>query len=189
MFSLFQRPKPQVLKPASPKPELIEYEGLSLKFRVNKRSKRLSLRIDAKSGEVILSAPRKKDLPKALEFALSRRDWIEEKQVKRPEIAAYHPDQVLCLYGLEMRLQQSLDKRAARLVHNNDAAYLVAGGEGADYSRRIARYIRSYTLKIADGRMAYFAEKLGYDGVKLSLFDAKGRWGSCTPARLSLIHI
>ena len=44
--------------------------------RINKRAKRLILKVDPIAGEIIVTAPSKRALPEAISFANDRQDWI-----------------------------------------------------------------------------------------------------------------
>ena len=62
----------------------------------------------------------------------------------------------------------------------------MTSGDAATFARRIERYLRQKALKILQTETAAYAARLGFDGVKVSLFDANGRWGSCTPGRKAI---
>ena len=61
----------------------LDLEGLSLRLKVNPRARRVSLRIDARSGEAVATAPSARRLPDAVAFARTRRGWLAERLASR----------------------------------------------------------------------------------------------------------
>lgn len=161
---------------------MIDCGEFLLRLRVNARARRISLRLDNKTGEAVVTAPRPRDLPQAVDFALSRAQWIAEHQAARPDNILFAPDSDIPYLGAQLRLVHSGNAAAARM----SGGVLTAGGDGEAYHRRVERYLRKQALEFAQTHTEIYAQKLGYTGVKISLFDAKGRWGSCTPGRKAI---
>ncbi|MEM9963743.1 MAG: SprT family zinc-dependent metalloprotease [Asticcacaulis sp.] len=162
--------------------QLIDCGAFQLRLKVNLRARRISLRLDNKTGEAIATAPRVRDLPQAVDFALSRSDWIAGHVASRPGVQPFQPDMDIPFRGRSLRLTRSQGRAAAQLEGDR----LSAGGEGAAYHRRIERFLRLEAMRFAEHHTALYAQKLGFSGVRVSLIDPKGRWGSCTPGRKSI---
>jgi predicted metal-dependent hydrolase len=182
------------LKSDSPKPvkaslvpgEVIERDGVRFRLKLNARARRISLRIDNKTGEAVVTAPRQRDLNQAFEFALSRGDWIRQKTAGIEPARGFYEGAQITVHGRTVTLRQAQNLSAARLVDEGIGQVLIAGGEGEAYHRRIERYLRREALRTAEAHVARYAGVLGVAGVKVSLFDARGRWGSCTPLRRTI---
>jgi len=172
----------RAVKPVYEAGQLIDCGDFRLRLKVNARARRISLRLDNRTGEAIVTAPRARDLPQAVDFALSRGAWIADHQAARPDALLFMPDSDIPYLGAQLRLVHSGNAAAARMA----GGVLTAGGEGEAFHRRIERYLRKQALEFAQTHTEIFAQKLGFDGVKVSLFDAKGRWGSCTPGRRAI---
>ncbi len=54
-------------------------------------------------------------------------------------------------------------------------------GEGEGFSRAVVLVIRRKALEVLTARTAHHAERLGASMPKVSVADAKSRWGSCKP--------
>jgi predicted metal-dependent hydrolase len=169
-------------KPAYEAGQVIDCGDFRLHLKVNARARRISLRIDNKTGEAVVTAPRPRDLVQAVDFALSRAQWIIEHQAARPDRLFFTPDSDIPYLGAQLRLVHSGNAAAARMV----GGVLTAGGEGEAFHRRIERFLRKEALEFAQTHTEIYAQRLGYADVKVSLFDAKGRWGSCTPGRKAI---
>jgi len=172
----------RVARPVYEAGQLIDCGDFRLRLKVNARARRISLRLDNKTGEAVATAPRARDLSQAVEFALSRAGWIAQHQAARPETLLFTPDSDIPFLGSQLRLVHSGNAAAARMV----GGVLSAGGDGEAFHRRIERYLRKQALDFAQTHTEIYALKLGFEGVKVSLFDAKGRWGSCTPGRRAI---
>lgn len=174
--------RPKSVKTAYEPGQVLDCGAFRLRLKVNARARRISLRLDNRTGEAIATAPRARDLKQAVDFALSRSDWIAGHIEKRPDTRLFTPDSDIPYLGSQARLIASGTRSAAHM----SGGVLSAGGEGEAYHRRIERYLRKQALEFAQTRTDYYAQKLGVSGVKVSLIDPKGRWGSCTPGRKAI---
>lgn len=174
-------------KPRPRHGEKLEIDGLPLRLSVNGRARRVSIRIDARAGEAVVTAPHERALPQALDFALSRRAWITRYLAKRPESAPFTPGGEILLQGLPTRLVASGTGAAARFVpdHPNGPA-IVSGGEGEAFHRRIERLLRAEARKALVARTDVHLRSLGQAPVRVSIGDPASRWGSCSPHNRSI---
>ncbi|HEV2364166.1 MAG TPA: YgjP-like metallopeptidase domain-containing protein [Caulobacteraceae bacterium] len=114
--------------------------AVAVRLAVNRRARRIVLRIDAAAGEAVAVAPSRARLSDALAFAKARRGWIEARLAAAPAPWRLAPDQSLPAL-----------KRQAR------QAFLE--------------------------RLQHHCRALGVASPRLSLGDARTRWGSCAPPR------
>jgi predicted metal-dependent hydrolase len=166
--------------------EVLRFAGFELTLKVNKRARRISLRIDNRSGQAIVSAPRLKDLPQAVDFALSRSDWLCERTQLRPAHKPFSAGQVIDCGGKRLLLRATGNLAAARLQTQGADLILTAGAEGAAFHRRVETYLRRQALGFANDRTLAYTKLMNYQEVKVSLSDTKARWGSCTPSRKTI---
>lgn len=180
---MFNRKTAETYEPG----QALDFGDYVLRLKVNPRARRISLRIDNKSGEAIVTAPRLRHLKDAVAFARTRHDWIIEKRGQSVRAEAFAPGQSITIKGHPVTLAEKAGVISARPMQQADGTWLlVSSGDEAAYRRRIERYLRQQALQSLKTETDRFAAKLGVTGVKISLFDAKGRWGSCTPARKTI---
>ena len=67
----------------------LEAGGAPLRLSVNRRARRVSIRIDARAGEAVLVAPSERRLADAIAFARTRTDWIRERLADRRPSASH----------------------------------------------------------------------------------------------------
>lgn len=173
--------------PAYTPGQVLDFGAYVLRLKVNARARRISLRIDNKTGEAVVTAPRVKHLKDAVDFARTRHDWIIEKRAGQAAPEAFAPGQILMIKGHAVTLAEKGGVISARPEQQDDGSWqLISSGDGKTYARRIERYLRQQALKTLQVETDRYAGMLGVTGVKISLFDAKGRWGSCTPTRKTI---
>ena len=167
--------------------DLLDCGEYKLRLKVNARARRISLRIDARSGEAVVTAPRPKHLADAVDFARSRHDWILQHRRNQDAPQAFAPGMALAIRGHTVTLAEKAGVITARPMQTDDGSWqLVTSGDEKLFARRIERYLRQQALKTLQTETDRYAAMLGVSGVKISLFDARGRWGSCTPARKAI---
>jgi predicted metal-dependent hydrolase len=158
-----------------------------LRLKVNQRARRISLRIDNKTGDAVVTAPRIRNLTEAVEFARSRHDWIVAKRGDQSAPQTFAPGMTLTIRGHAVTLAAKTGVLSARPEQQADGSWhLVTSGDGATYARRIERYLRQQAMSALQAETDKFSTRLGVSGVKISLFDARARWGSCTPSRKAI---
>jgi predicted metal-dependent hydrolase len=173
-------------KPVYEAGQIMDFGEFRLRLRVNARAIRISLRLDNKTGEAVVSAPRPRDLKKAVEFALSRTEWIKKHIKAMPKPSLFMPEMDIPVLGSQIRLLHSGTRAGTRASAVMTGGVITAGGEAVAYHRRIERLLKLKALEFAQTYTAVYAQRLGIDTVAVTLFDAKGRWGSCTPSRRAI---
>ncbi|ESQ85722.1 hypothetical protein AEAC466_00695 [Asticcacaulis sp. AC466] len=167
--------------------DVLDFGAYKLRLKVNERARRISLRIDNKTGEAVVTAPRPKHLKDAVDFARTRHDWILEHRRDQPAPERFAPGVVIHIRGQAVTLSEKAGVITARPIQAEDGTWqLVTSGDESLFSRRIERYLRQQALKTLQAETDRFAGMLGVSGVRISLFDARGRWGSCTPSRKTI---
>ncbi len=157
-----------------------------LHLKVNPRARRTLVRVD-RHGKVVVTASRARYLADAIAFAHSQHDWIIEQRNRRVESQPFAPGLRLTIAGHAATLDHRDGVITPRPEEQPDGTWrLIAGGDGATYAKRIERYLRKQALKLLSTETDRMAGELGFSGIRTTLFDARGRWGSCTPRRKAI---
>ncbi|MEI9891061.1 MAG: SprT family zinc-dependent metalloprotease [Caulobacteraceae bacterium] len=164
--------------------DLIEVAGARVRLKVSPRAQRVSLRIDQTRREVIASAPSQRRLHEAVAFAGQRAHWIAAHINALPGPITVGPGDVIDVFGQPHRLEPAQSRLKAGFYEGEDGhAALRAFGEGEAFARSVVRLLKRHALQVLEQRTGVHAAALGQPMPKVAVADAKGRWGSCRPAR------
>jgi hypothetical protein len=154
----------------------LDLEGLALRLKVNPRARRVSLRVDARTGEAVATAPSARRLGEAVAFAGTRRAWLGERMAARAGAPAPGAGAEIEVFGIPCVLVP--DGRRPRLA----AGKITGCGLGAVDPQLAIRAIRREALAVFTAGVAAHCRRLGVTAPMVATTDARSRWGSCTPA-------
>jgi hypothetical protein len=156
-------------------------EGASVRLRVDARARRVSLRIDQQKREVICTAPTERRLAEAVAFAHDRAVWIAGQMVRLPKAAALAPGRTIQVMGAPCRLEAGTGR--ARLMPAEGAEPMrIVARDDERFTASVVRLLKAEARRVLAERTRVHAEALGQPLPTVAVMDAKGRWGSCTPA-------
>lgn len=153
--------------------------GLSapLTLRPSLRARNMRLRVDARTGSVILTIPRRVSQRRALEWAAGHKAWIEAALAKVPERVALVPGAALPLYGVPHVIDWSAVR--SRVVRIEESR-IVAGGPVETLEPRLLRWLKQHARTILEAETREFADKAGVGVTRVGIGDPSSRWGSCS---------
>lgn len=159
----------------------LEVAGAPVRLKVNRRAQRVSLRLDRTRREIVATAPSPRRLPEAAAFARDRAGWIVERLAELPSPEPIAPGMLVEVFGLPVRLESAGGR--ARWIEPEDGAppRIAAMGDGEGYARAVILVIKRKALEVMTARTAHYAAQLGAPIPRVSVADARSRWGSCKP--------
>lgn len=162
----------------------MEVGGSPVRFRVNPRARRISLRVDSKAREVVAIAPTPRQLADALKFAQSRADWMADRLAVLPDVRPLRPGMTIEVAGRPCLLERAAMRIAPRLIPEtaDEPQRLVAYGTDEAFGRAAIRGLKAEAQVRLKARTEVHAARLRQPMPALAVADAKGRWGSCKPA-------
>lgn len=153
--------------------------GLSapLTLRPSPRARTMRLRIDARTGGVVLTFPRRVSERRALKWAAGHKEWIEAALARVPKRTALEPGASLPLYAIPHLIDWSADRsRSVQIAPGR----IVLGGPSDTLEPRLLRWLRKHALDVLDAETLEFAAKAGVTVAKVGVGDPSSRWGSCS---------
>ena len=160
----------------------LSVDGATIRLRVDARASRVSLRIDQIKREVVATAPTARRLPEAVAFARERAVWIAGQLVRLPDATRLHPGQSIEVLGASSQLEAGTGR--ARLIGaTTDQPMRIIAKEDDRFAATVVRLLKAEAKRILAERTAVHAHALGQPLPTVAVMDARGRWGSCTPAR------
>ena len=148
-----------------------------VRVRVDGRSKQISLKVDRVGGLVTLTAPTAAKLPEARRFMSKRTRWIAERRAEAQKMIPFTPGSVIPFLGNMHTIVHDAD--ANDLVRIKEGQILV-GGVRSSISRLIIRFLKSEALRRLTLSTNKYADLSGKKVQRISVRDAKTRWGSCS---------
>jgi predicted metal-dependent hydrolase len=163
----------------------LEVAGTAVTLKVNRRARRVSLRLDRTRREIVATAPSPRRLPEAAAFARERAGWIAERMAELPDATPIHPGMTLQVFGEPVRLEAGTGRAKWLPAADGEPARITAmvssdfGDEG--YARAVILMLKKRAMAVLSERTEVYAAMLGVPAPKITVADAKGRWGSCRP--------
>lgn len=161
----------------------LEVAGAVVTLKVNRRARRVSLRLDRTRRQIVATAPSPRRLAEAAAFARERAHWIAARLAELPSAEPIHPGLVLKVFGEDVRLEAGAGRARWHEAAAGEPHRISAMGEGEGYARAVMLMIRKRALAVLSARTAVHAARLGAPMPKVAIMDARARWGSCRPGR------
>jgi hypothetical protein len=137
----------------------------------------MRLRVDARTGAVVLTLPPRASERKALQWAAGHRAWIEAALAARPAAAPIEPGAEIPLHGEPHRIDWS--PSASRVV-KVESGRMIVGGPLETLEPRLLRWLKQHARTVLDRETREFAAKAGVTVARTGIGDPLSRWGSCS---------
>ncbi|MFC3067949.1 M48 family metallopeptidase [Phenylobacterium soli] len=161
----------------------LEVAGAVVTLKINRRARRVSLRLDRTRRQIVATAPSARRLSEAAAFARERAGWIAERLAELPPPSPIRPGMTLEIFGEPVLLETG----SGRARWHEGSAFtphrISAMGEGEGFARAVILVIKKRALQVFTERTAVYAAELGAPMPKVAIMDAKARWGSCRAGR------
>ena len=151
--------------------------GVPLKLVESPTARRLRLRVDQRTGEVVLTLPRRVSRRKALDWAAGHRAWVEAQLARIEPHAPLGHGAELPLYGLPRRIEWVAGGSRIPRVETDR---IVVGGPEETIAPRLVRWLRRHAADLLAAETREFADKAGVTVSRVGVGDMVSRWGSCS---------
>lgn len=161
---------------------LLAKSGASVPVRVHidKRARRVSVRIDPHAREAVATAPALRHALEAISFASERVDWIADRLGSLPRPVQFRPGAYIPLRGVIHRLKQADSGRTVRLDKAGPIPVLLIPGPREAFSDRTRAFFRTAARTDFAARVTVHAENLNVSPRSIAIKDMRSRWGSCS---------
>ncbi len=148
--------------------------------RVNRRAKRLILKVDPVAGEIHVTAPSKRALPEAIRFAHERIDWIASQLTESLRGKPFVAGGKAPFLGVEHIVIHDPAVRSAIRLDTTHYPAMRVGGREEHLNRRVCDWLKREARKRLTERVDFYCEELGKSRRAIRIRDTRTRWGSCS---------
>lgn len=162
-------------KPSDPRMTLAGRE-VPVVIKRHPTARRMTLRLAPDGSEVRLTLPRWGRTMDGLDFAASRRDWLEAQAAKVPEAAPPAIGGSVLYRGEELALVwDAKAKRRPALTGEG----IMLGGPEESLPARVRRWLEAEAAALMADDLGGYCTLIGRAAPALRLSRAQRRWGSC----------
>ncbi|MEO0486231.1 MAG: SprT family zinc-dependent metalloprotease [Pseudomonadota bacterium] len=151
---------------------------ITITLRRNARARRLTLRVSAQDGRVTLTVPPGVSARAALDFARSRRDWLDTQLSKFGPAHALALGDTVPVDGTDRQLALG----SGRVPTLDGAELLLPRRAAAAPGQAVAGFLKLHARDALTAASDRYAAALGRSFTRISLRDTRSRWGSCSSA-------
>ena len=148
----------------------------SLTVKRHSRARSFRLRVDQRDGRVVLSLPQRSSLAKAHKWAETQREWVETQLAKLPHPRPIIAGGTLPFRGRDIRINWA---QSHPRTPQFDGDSLSFGGPEEAIAARALRWLKAEARRILEDETYRFALRAGVQVARVSIGDARSRWGSC----------
>lgn len=170
----------QKVEPGQTEIETIDGRRVPVKFIVNPRARHVSVRIDPTRREAIATAPSKRHLKHAAQFATERAGWIAQELSRLPRGVSLAPGSFVPVRGIEHELVYKHGRKPAFVEADLLPRLIVPAPDVALFESRVLRYLKDQARTDLIDRVATHAIALGVRPERIQVKELRSRWGSCS---------
>ena len=162
-----------------PDGEVLQIAGRTLPLAIVRHptARRMVLRLSPDGQSVRVTIPRWGRTADAVDFARSRSDWLAGQIEKQPGRRSAVPGETIAFRGRDLAIEWSPSApRQPRADH--EQVYL--GGPEDRVEARLRKWLRDEAMLLFRVDAAEYAARIDLPPPRLSLSNARRRWGSCS---------
>lgn len=162
--------------------ELLEIDGrdVELGVKLNPQARRMIVKVHPTSGEVIVIAPSKRALDRAVEFARSEADWIAKQLAQVPSRVLLTAGAHFPYRGKDHAIQRGEE---GPVVVEDERQVIRVSGRLEHAPRRIVDFLKKQAKREFEQKAFAYAAELGLKPSRITVRDTASRWGSCSSTR------
>lgn len=163
----------------------IDGRAIEVTMQLNRRARRLIVKVHPSTGEVTVVAPSKSAFSEALEFARTESEWIAHRLKNVPRPVAFELGARIPLRGeLHVIRRGEQRSRPVWVDRSEDEPIIRVSGGGEHTERRVFDFLKREARKSFDQHVMHYAAQLGVRPARITVRDTATRWGSCSSGRI-----
>jgi len=160
--------------------ELVPVQGAlaSVAFKRSARARKISLRIDASQGGIVITLPMRASRRAGLSLLHTHEAWVAEKLAALPTALPFVPGAVVPVSGAPHVITPTTQGRGGAWI---DEGRIFVTGEPQFLPRRVTDCLKRLARQKLTALTAEKARLAGLAPKSVRVKDTRTRWGSCAP--------
>lgn len=160
--------------------ELVPVNGAlaQVEFRRSSRASKISLRIDAAQGGVIITLPLRASRRAGLSLLQTHEAWVAEKLAALPSALRFVPGAAVPIHGEPHVITPLNDRRGGAWIENG---HIYVAGAPEFLQRRVTDCLKRLARQRLTALAAEKSRAAGLFPKAVRVKDTRTRWGSCAP--------
>jgi len=151
-----------------------------VEWRRSRRARRVSLRIDGRAGNVVITLPPRGERRVGLALLMTHAEWVRNRLAALPPALPLVDGGSVPLDGVPLTIRHVPGLRGLTRV---DGTTLVVTGAPEFLARRVLDFLRAEARRRLVALVAAKSAQLGVAPRRITLKDTRSRWGSCARSR------
>lgn len=152
--------------------------GCPVRWCRSTRARRVSLRIDARAGEVVVTLPMRTARRAGMALLTTHADWVMQRLEALAPPVEFAPGVEVLLGGRPHVIRHDPSARGGAFL---DGATITVTGQPEFLARRVKDFLRAEGKRRITVLAERHAATLGAKVRAIRLKDTQSRWGSCAP--------
>jgi predicted metal-dependent hydrolase len=150
----------------------------SVLWRRSARARRVSLRIDARAGKVVVTLPTRAARSAGMALLADNAAWVAQRLAALPAPVAFAPGGVATIDGVAHPIEHVAGGRGGAWLADG---VLHVTGEPEFAGRRVCDFLRAEARRRFAVLALAKAHEAGLTPRRVTVKDTSSRWGSCSP--------
>ncbi|MCB8883437.1 M48 family metallopeptidase [Acidisoma cellulosilytica] len=147
-------------------------------WRRSERAQRISLRIDARHGAVVVTLPPRSSKRAGMALLLENGHWVSSRLAALPSGVSFAAGETVPVDGIPHVIRHLPEARGAAWVADG---VLHVTGDDSFLPRRVGDFLRQEARRRLSTLAWAHAGQIGLKPRRILIKDTRSRWGSCAP--------
>jgi predicted metal-dependent hydrolase len=149
-----------------------------VQWRRNGRARRISLRIDAGEGVVVVTLPPRTGRRAGMSLLMTHAAWVTDRLARLPSMIRFDDGEMIPIDGKPCRIRHVPQARGGAWLASGE---LHVTGAPEFLCRRVTDFLRAEARRRFAGMVAIKAAAVALHARRVTVKDTSSRWGSCAP--------
>ncbi len=147
-----------------------------IEWRRSARARRVSLRIDARGGAVVVTLPPRTGRGAGVALLMTHADWVAERLAALPDAVPFADGAMVPISGHPYRIRHMPNARGGAWLQDDE---ICVSGAAEFLRRRVLDFLSAEARRRLAALVVAKSGQLGITPRRITVKDTHSRWGSC----------